>query len=62
MAKSEELKKIYEKLATLESEVKTLREAVLPEITLSRSEMAELRKLKAEARAGNVTRLEDIGR
>ncbi len=56
------LKKIYSELKELRGEVATLKAAIVPEIIFSKAEMAELRKLKAEAKAGKVTRLEAIGR
>ena len=62
MPEKDYLKKIYAELKNLKSEVASLRAAMVPEIRLGRVEMSEIRKLKEEARAGKLTRLEDAAR
>ncbi len=62
MPEKDYLKKIYAELKDLKSEVASLRATIVPEIRLSRSELNELRRLKEEARAGKLTRLEEVAK
>jgi len=62
MPKDEYLKKIYSELKEIKGEVAALRAIVVPEIKLSSGEMAELRKIEAEMKAGREKRLEDVMR